>query len=59
MGDRLIVGEETVKVLDRMSTARLLEFDLLTAIYNDDHEWLQAHLSAKLQERRRQRRANT
>jgi hypothetical protein len=57
MSDRLLVGEETVKVLDRMAGARLIEPDLLTAIYNDDHEWLRAFLAARLEERRRQRRA--
>ncbi len=56
MGDRLILGEKTIAVLDRMATAHLLDADLMTAIYNDDHDWLQDYLATKLAERRRQRR---
>jgi hypothetical protein len=57
MGDRLILGEETVRVLDRMSSARLIDPEVLSAIYNDDHEWLREHVTTKLEERRRQRRS--
>jgi len=56
MGDRLILGENTIAALDRMATARVLDADLLTALYNDDHEWLRGYLATKLEERRRQRR---
>jgi len=36
-----------------MSAARLLDPDVLMAIYNDDHEWLRAFVEARLAERRR------
>lgn len=53
LSDRLIIGEETLKVLDRMSAARLLDAEVLTAIYNDDHDALRGFVAAKLEERRR------
>ena len=53
MGDRLLVGEETFKVLDRMCSARLLDPDIFLAICNDDHESLRTFLETKLAERRR------
>lgn len=56
MGDRLILGEKTIAALDRMATARALDADVLTALYNDDHEWLRDYLATKLEEQRRQRR---
>jgi hypothetical protein len=56
MGDRLILGEETMKVLDRMCGARLLDEDILLAIYNDDHEALATWVRAKMDERKRRAR---
>jgi phage terminase Nu1 subunit (DNA packaging protein) len=56
MSDRLIIGEDTVKVLDRMSSARLIDPEVLSAIYGDDHQWLRDYVARKLDERRAQRR---
>jgi hypothetical protein len=56
MADRLVLDEETVNLLDRMAGSRLIDGELLTAIYNGDNDWIRDHIGEKLSERRRAKR---
>jgi hypothetical protein len=55
LGDRVVVGEEVLHVLDRMAAARLIDDDVVMAIWNNDPEKLRTLLDEKLGERRRAR----
>lgn len=56
LGARLVLGEEILRILDRMSAAKLLDDEVLMAIWNNDPESLRSFVDAKLDERRRARR---
>ncbi len=56
-GGRLVLDEEVLKLLDRISAARLIDGDFVMAIWNNDAESLSAFLDEKLQERQRLRLA--
>lgn len=56
MSGRLIVGEQTLKRLEQMAAACLLDQDVLMALYNDDFESLSEYIQEKLAERRRRKR---
>ena len=56
LGDRVVVGEEILGILDRMSAARLIDDEVVAAIWNNRPEGLQAYVDAKLGERRQAQR---
>ena len=56
LGDRVVVGEEILGILDRMSAARLIDDEVVAAIWNNRPEGLRAYVDAKLGERRQARR---
>ena len=56
LGDTVVVGEETLWILDRMSTARPIDDEAAAAIWNDKPEGLRAYVDEKLHERQRARR---
>jgi hypothetical protein len=58
LGDRVIVGEEILGLLDRMSAARLIDDEVVMAIWNNDPEKLRAHVETRLSERQHARRAH-
>jgi hypothetical protein len=58
LGDRVVVGEEVLRILDRMSAARLIDDEVVAAIWNNNPKGLRAHVDAKLAERRSSRRVH-
>jgi hypothetical protein len=52
LGDRVVVGEEILGILDRMSAARLIDEEVVAAIWNNRPERLRAYVDAKLSEHR-------
>jgi hypothetical protein len=56
LGGRLVLGEEILRILDHMSAAKLLDDEVLMAIWNNDPAGLQDFVDARLEERRRARR---
>jgi hypothetical protein len=58
LGDRVIVGEEILGLLDRMSAAKLVDDEVVMAIWNNDPEKLRAYVETKLRERQQARRGH-
>jgi hypothetical protein len=56
LGDRVVVGEEILGILDRMSAARLIDDEVVSAIWNNWPETIRAYVDAKLSGRQRARR---
>ena len=59
LGDRVVVGEEVLGILDRMSAARLIDEEVVSAIWNNRPERLRAYVEAKVNERRQTRHRHT
>jgi hypothetical protein len=53
LGDRVVVGEEIRHVLDRMAATRLIDDEVVMAIWNNDPEKLRTFVDEKLSDRRR------
>lgn len=56
LGDRVVVGEEVLGILDRMSAAKMIDDEVVTAIWNNDPAALRAFFDARVSERQRTRR---
>jgi hypothetical protein len=58
LGDRVVVGEEVLGILDRMSAAKLIDDEVVTAIWNNDAAALRAFFDARVTDRQRARRGH-
>jgi hypothetical protein len=56
LGDRVVLGEEILGILDRMVAARLIDEEVVAAIWNNSADRLQSFVDARVKDRQTPRR---